>query len=76
MESKEKFKVWVYFTTYGSHKHDVLCIQVGGEAGETFREHVMLDPHQSDFGVTFYKSIHRFLSEDYNVIFVDDPRKG
>ena len=72
-----KFKVWVYFSTYGSHKHDVLVVQEGGEPYDTMRcYHQMYDPHQSDFGRILYEAISKYLNEQYEVVFIDSPKNS
>jgi hypothetical protein len=75
--TNQKAKVWVYFSTYGSHKHDVLVIQEGGEPYDTMRcYHKMLDPHQPDFGRTFSQVMARYLNEQHEVVFLETPNNN
>ena len=73
----QKFKVWVYFSTYGSHRHDVLVVQEGGEPYDTMRcFHQMYDPHQPDFGRTLNEAIGKYLNEHYEIVFIDSPKNS
>lgn len=72
MENK-KHKVWVYFSTYGSHKHDVVVIQSDGEPYDTRYSHKMYDPHQPDFGRTLFEAISKYLNDNYEVVFLESP---
>jgi predicted transcriptional regulator len=64
-----KPKLYVYFSTYGSHKHDVLVIQNGGEPYDTRNNHVMLDPHAKEFGRDLFEYITPML-ENYEVLWL------
>lgn len=67
----EKTKVYFYLRTYGSHKHEVLVIQEGGNPYDTMRNsHKMLDIHARDFYKTFFEEMGRFLNEHHEVIFL------
>ena len=72
--TNKKVNVWVYFSTYGSHKHDVCVIEVGDKAGETFRnDHIMLYRHDRDFLAEWEKKITPFMNEAYVITFVENP---
>ena len=66
-----KTTVYLYYSTYGSNKHDVLVIQVGGEPYDTVRNsHFMLDPHDKEFGNNFFHFLSPYLSDDYEIKFI------
>ena len=70
-----KTTVYVYYSTYGSNKHDVLVIQVGGEPYDTVRNsHKMLDPHDKEFGANLFHFISPYLSDDYDVKFIQSKK--
>jgi len=71
-----KTQVYLYFSTYGSHKHDVLVIQVGGEAYNTVaNSHYMLDPHDKEFGRNLFEHITRYTNDNFNVSFIESAGK-
>ena len=72
----DKLQVYVFYSTYGSHKHDVLVIQVGGEAYNTVaNSHYMLDPHDKEFGRNLFEHLTPYLNEKFNVSFIQSPGK-
>jgi hypothetical protein len=70
-----KTTVYIYYSSYGSNKHDVLVIQVGGEPYDTVRNsHIMLDPHDKEFGTNLFHFISPYLSDDYEVKFIQSKK--
>ena len=72
----EKTKVFIYFSTYGSHKHDVLVIQVGGVAYDTItNSHKMLDAHDTQLGMNLLEHLSPYLNDGYTISFIPSPNK-
>jgi hypothetical protein len=72
--SISKTKVYVYFGTYGTHKHEVLVIKTESlQSG--MGSQVMLDPHQADFGRKLLTHLSKYLTEDYEVLHIANPFK-
>jgi uncharacterized protein YozE (UPF0346 family) len=70
-----KSKIFVYFYTYGSHKHDVLVVQDNGEVADTMYSHRMYPIHEQDFGRVLMDALSPYLNENYEIHFVDNPSK-
>jgi hypothetical protein len=72
----EKTQVYLYLSTYGSHKHDVLVIQVGGEPYDTrMNSHKMLDMHDRELGWNLFEHITPYLNDGYTISFIKSPNK-
>ena len=72
----KKTKVFIYFSTYGSHKHDVLVIQIGGEAYDTrTNSHKMLDSHDTQLGLNLFEHLAPYLNNAYTISFIPNPNK-
>ena len=72
----KKTQVYLYFSTYGSHKHDVLVIQVGGVAYDTIaNSHKMLDAHDKELGRNLFEHLSPYLNEGYAISFIPSPSK-
>lgn len=71
----EKTKVYLYFSTYGSHKHEVLVIQVGGEPYDTrMNSHKMLDMHDRELGGNLFEHLAPYLNDAYTISFIESPK--
>lgn len=71
-----KIQVFIFFSTYGSHKHDVLVIQVGGVPYDTIaNSHKMLDAHDSQLGRNLFDHLTPYLNENYTISFIPSPKQ-
>lgn len=71
----EKTQVFLYFSTYGSHKHDVLVIQVGGEPYDTrMASHKMLDMHDRELGGNLFEHLIPYLNDNFTISFIESPK--
>jgi len=71
----EKTKVWVYFATYGSHKHEVIVIEVGDEPYQTFR-----NAHRMYHTITLHLDsllvfLKPYLNDNYEIRFIESPKQ-
>jgi hypothetical protein len=70
-----KTQVYLYFSTYGSHKHDVLVIQVGGKPYDTMmNSHKMLDMHDRELGSNFFEHLAPYLNDNFTISFIESPK--
>jgi hypothetical protein len=74
METIQKTKVYVYFGTYGTHKHEVLVIKTES-LHSGMGNQVMLDPHHAEFGRKLLDHLSKYLTEQYEVLYIANPFK-
>jgi hypothetical protein len=68
----EKTQVYLYFSTYGSHKHDVFVIQVGGKPYQN--NDLMLYMHDKELGAMLFEHLAPYLNENFTISFIESPK--